>query len=49
MALKRIKKEIKDSEPSSTGVSAGPEGADLFHWTGVILGPKDSLYEDGVF
>lgn len=50
MASKRISNELKEiqKDPPST-CSAGPEGNNIYKWSGVIFGPTDSPYEGGVF
>ena len=41
--LKNIIKDLPDNN------SAWPSGPDIYHWHGVISGPSDTPYEDGVF
>ena len=48
---KRLKKEYEniDSDANSN-ISANPISFDdLYLWSGIILGPKDTPYEDGIF
>ncbi len=50
MALRRVKREmkaIKDNAPYN--ISGGPINDDLFKWRAMIIGPKNSLYEDGIY
>ncbi|KAH0576831.1 Ubiquitin-conjugating enzyme E2 [Spironucleus salmonicida] len=48
--MKRIKtelKQIKDDPPANC--QAQPINNDLNNWTATIIGPKDTLYEGGLF
>lgn len=49
-ATTRITKELEyiTKDPPSN-CSAAPEGEDIYHWTAVIVGPADSVYEGGLF
>lgn len=50
MALRRIDKEIRELKKDPLqDCNAEPIGKDMLKWKGVIKGPKDSLYEGGVF
>ena len=48
MALRRISKEIQLWE-NQDGIFAAPDEDNVFHWKGVIVGPENSLYENGVY
>mmetsp|Transcript_32158 Transcript_32158/g.44074 ORF Transcript_32158/g.44074 Transcript_32158/m.44074 type:complete len:150 (+) Transcript_32158:67-516(+) len=49
-APRRINKEFSDLKRDPIpGVTAGPKGEDIFHWTATIKGPDSSPYEGGLF
>ena len=49
--LKRLQKEYENiNKDTESCVSASPiSNNDLYKWTGIILGPKDTPYEEGIF
>lgn len=52
MAIQRIQKELvflKEESKSMPGCSAGPDDDNIFNWSAIIIGPKDTPYEGGVF
>lgn len=48
--LKRLKKELKIvvTDPSEN-ISASPVDNDMTKWEAIIIGPKGTPYEDGIF
>ncbi|KAI8361716.1 ubiquitin-conjugating enzyme/RWD-like protein [Blakeslea trispora] len=50
MALRRIQKELADlTKNPPQGVSAEPIDEDMFHWQGILEGPKGTPYQGGRF
>src|ERR1700722_12390447 len=49
MALKRIIKELNELEDYSEYCNAEIMNGNMFYWRATIIGPKNSLYEDGIF
>lgn len=49
-AVKRLKSEFLQMQKNDASLcSACPIDGDLYHWQGLIYGPKDTPYEGGVF
>ena len=50
VVISRINKELKEiiNDPPSN-CTAGPTNDSCYQWSATILGPKDSVYENGVF
>ncbi|ORE03672.1 ubiquitin-conjugating enzyme E2D 2 [Rhizopus microsporus var. microsporus] len=50
MALKRIQRELAEITKSApTDISVDPMEGNIFHWTGTIIGPKNTPYQGGHF
>ena len=49
MAMKRLQKELIEMNTSLENCSAGLKNDNIFEWSGIIFGPKDSVYEGGIF
>ncbi|CAL5992620.1 Ubiquitin-conjugating_enzyme E2 [Hexamita inflata] len=48
--IRRIQKELKEfREDPPMNCSGGPVGDNLYQWAAVIIGPKDTPYEGGLF
>ena len=48
--LTRLNKELKDiMKDAPSNISVGPSEDSMYHWKATILGPTDSVYENGVF
>ena len=45
MALRRINKELEQMKDPGQGITAGPNGEDMFHWVATLTGPEESPYE----
>jgi ubiquitin-protein ligase len=51
MTLKRLQREYKEMQKSNNDMcKASPTNeTDLYHWTAVIFGPKETPFENGIF
>ena len=50
MSTKRIHKELRETLKFPIfNCSLGPVEEDIHHWTAVLMGPADSVYQNGVF
>ena len=49
-SMKRLHKEYEDikNDPPSY-ISAGPVNDNLYEWEAVLIGPKETPYQDGIF